>query len=415
MLAELITIGDEILIGQIVDSNSAWMAKKLNEIGIAVKQISSVSDDKQHILNALSEAKSRADIIIMTGGLGPTKDDITKKTLAGYFNAGIRRDEETLENIKRIFKKYTNRPMLDVNLAQADVPENCEVLLNEQGTAPGMWFNFEGKIYVSMPGVPFEMMHLMEERVLPRLQQAFSLPKILHKTILTAGLGESFLAQEIEDIEDALPPFIKLAYLPKLGQVRLRLSASGTDEEALNETVNDFADKIISRISGYVVAEDDIPLEKAITDFMAQKGLTLSLAESCTGGYVSSLITQHAGSSRVFQGGAVVYSNALKESVLGVKNTTLNEHGAVSGQTAKEMAEGAVRNFNTDYAVAITGVAGPDGGSPEKPVGTVWIAVADREKTLAKLFTFSNKRAQNIERSAISALTMLFQFLNKQL
>lgn len=415
MLAELITIGDEILIGQIIDSNSAWMAKKLNEIGIAVKQISSVSDDRQHILQALFEAKNRADVIIMTGGLGPTKDDITKKTLTGYFNTGMRRDDETLENIKRIFKKYTNRPMLDVNLAQADVPDICEVLLNEQGTAPGMWFDFEGKIYVSMPGVPFEMMHLMEERVLPRLQKAFSLPKILHKTILTAGLGESFLAQEIEHIEDSLPPFIKLAYLPKLGQVRLRLSASGTDEVALKNIVSEFAGKITSRLSNYIVAEEDIPLEKAITDFMAQKALTLSLAESCTGGYVSSLITQHPGSSRVFQGGAVVYSNALKESVLGVKKSTLNEHGAVSEQTVKEMAEGAVHNFNTDYAIAITGIAGPDGGTVEKPVGTVWIAVASREKTVAKLLTFSNKRAQNIERSAISALTMLFQCLNKQL
>ncbi|MBE7178986.1 MAG: competence/damage-inducible protein A [Mucilaginibacter polytrichastri] len=415
MRAELITIGDEILIGQIVDSNSAWMAQRLNEIGVMVKQISSVSDDREHILKALDEAAGRADVILITGGLGPTKDDITKKTLAQYFNVGMRRDEDTLANIRRIFARFTNRPMLDVNLAQADVPENATILLNEEGTAPGMWFAHNGKIFVSMPGVPFEMMHIMQQRVLPRLQENFRLPKILHKTLLTAGLGESFMAKEIEDIEDELPPFIKLAYLPNLGQLRLRLSAVGDNETALKTTVDDFARRITERVSKYIVADNDIPLELAVLNFMQQKKLTLSLAESCTGGYLSHLITRHAGSSAVFQGGGVVYSNALKSEILGVKETSLQSFGAVSEQVAREMAEGAIAHFNTDFSVSITGIAGPGGGTEEKPVGTVWIAVASRTQTHARKFTFSNKRLQNIERSAVSALTFLFQFLNGQL
>ncbi|MBE7174938.1 MAG: competence/damage-inducible protein A [Mucilaginibacter polytrichastri] len=415
MLAELITIGDEILIGQIVDSNSSWMAQRLNAIGVAVKQITSVSDQRDHILKALAEAATRAEVILMTGGLGPTKDDITKKTLAEYFGVGMRRDAPSLENIERIFKKYTNRPMLDVNRAQADVPENCEVLLNEQGTAPGMWFEHQNRIYVSMPGVPYEMNWLMDTHVLPRIRERFALPHILHKTILTAGLGESFLAQQIEDIENTLPQHIRLAYLPNLGQVRLRLSASGADATDLQNEVDFFARQIIEKLDTYIVAEEDIPLEVAIMKMLGEKGFTLSVAESCTGGYLSHLFTRHAGSSEVFQGGAVTYANTLKQLVLGVKNETLNEFGAVSEQTVREMADGARKNFYTSYAVAVSGIAGPGGGTPEKPVGTVWIAVSGPEKTVSRQFSFSNKRTQNIERSAVSALTLLFQMLNGRL
>lgn len=406
MFAEIITIGDEILIGQIVDTNSAWMAQQLNNAGISVKQISSVSDDKQHILTALAEAAERADIILITGGLGPTKDDITKNTLAEYFGVGMVENEAALNNVLRIFEKYT-RPMLEINRLQAQVPANCEVIVNKNGTAPGMWFNEDGKIYVSMPGVPFEMMYMMEEAVIPKLQSLFKLPVIIHKTILTVGEGESFLANRIADIEDSLPAHIKLAYLPKLGQVRLRLSGYGEDEAALTNDINKYASIIIERVGDFVVAEEDIPLEKAILNYMTENGLTLSVAESCTGGYISHLFTQHAGSSKVFFGGAISYSYELKESILGVKNETLWQYGAVSEETVTEMAEGALLNFKSDYAIAVTGIAGPDGGLPDKPVGTVWIAVASATKTVKKKFTFGSKRQQNIERSATSALFML--------
>jgi nicotinamide-nucleotide amidase len=412
MLAEIITIGDEILIGQIVDSNSAWIAQQLNAIGIRVKQISSVSDDAIHIVTALSEAKNRADVILLTGGLGPTKDDITKTTLAGYFGVGMVQNQEALDNVSRIFAKY-NRPLLEVNIRQADVPENCDIIINNNGTAPGMWFNHEGKIYVSMPGVPHEMMYMMEETVIPKLKSTFTLPSIVHKTILTVGEGESFLAEKIADIESALPAHIKLAYLPKLGSVRLRLSAFGENETALQNEIGIYATQLIERIGKSVVTDVDVPIEKAILDEMGAQNLTLSVAESCTGGYISHLYTQHPGSSKVFLGGAVSYAYELKESILGVTNETLWEHGAVSEETVVEMVEGALRNFKSDYAMAVTGVAGPDGGTEEKPVGTVWIAVANSQKTFAQKFVFGKKRMQNIERTAITAMGMLIKLLRE--
>ncbi|KIA91448.1 damage-inducible protein CinA [Pedobacter kyungheensis] len=412
MLAEIITIGDEILIGQIVDTNSAWMAKQLNLTGISVKQITSISDDEQHILDALAQAEQRADIILITGGLGPTKDDITKKTLAKYFNMGFRRDEAALEMVRQIFEKF-KRPLIDVNIQQADVPDGCEVIVNKNGTAPCMWFEKNNKIFVSMPGVPFEMMYLMDDEILPRLKHKFKLPAIVHKTILTANIGESFLAKEIEAIEDALPAHIKLAYLPKLGQVRLRLSAKGDDESKLKAEVEGFAKQIMAKVEKFVVIDEDIPLEKAILNVMDARGLTLSTAESCTGGYIAHLITQHPGCSSVYWGGAVTYAYELKESVLGVKPATLATFGAVSEETVREMSEGAVKHFKTDYALAVSGIAGPDGGTADKPVGTVWISVSSKDKTVAKLFNFSNKRLQNIERSAAAALTMLLNLLKE--
>jgi len=412
MFAEIITIGDEILIGQIVDTNSAWMAKQLNLIGIKVKQITSVSDDEAHIMEALQLAEERAEIILITGGLGPTKDDITKLTMAKHFGMGFRRDEETLKNVTNIFARL-NRPMIDVNIRQADVPDGCVVIQNKNGTAPCMWFDHHGKIFVSMPGVPHEMMYLMDEEILPRLKASFELPSIVHKTILTAGLGESFLAQQIAAIEESLPAHIKLAYLPRLGQVRLRLSASGANEEVLKAEVQTYAQQIIAELKSYVMVEDDVPLEKAILDLMTARKLTLSTAESCTGGYIAHLITQHPGCSAVYAGGAVSYSYELKESMLGVKPDTLNTFGAVSEQTVLEMAAGAVKHFNTDYAVAVSGIAGPDGGTAEKPVGTVWIAVASKIDVQAKVFKFGNKRIQNIERSASAALTMILSRLKQ--
>ncbi len=414
MLAEIITIGDEILIGQIVDTNSAWMATELSKVGVRVKQITSISDDAEHIVNALNEAQKRADIILITGGLGPTKDDITKYTLAKYFNMPLRLDEATLAHVKHFFDRI-NRPMLDSNIKQAEVPDGCTVITNKHGTAPCMWFDYNNKIIVAMPGVPFEMKYLMQDEIIPRITAKFSLPTIVHQTILTAGLGESFLAQEIADIEDALPKYIKLAYLPKLGQLRLRLSATGNDETKLRAEVASFTNQLVERLGKYVIQTDDVPFEKAILDIMAENRLTLSVAESCTGGYISHLFTQHAGSSAVFQGGGVTYSNELKKLILGVKESTLLAFGAVSEATVKEMALGALKNFDTDYAIAVTGVAGPDGGTAEKPVGTVWIAVANKNGIEAKLYNFTSMRTQNIERSAVAAFTILFAQLKQYL
>src|SRR5690606_3542574 len=318
----------------------------------------------------LKSASERAEVILITGGLGPTRDDITKKTLAEYFGVGFRRDEQALENVYQIFKRYSG-PVLEMNKKQADVPENCTVLQNKNGTAPGMWFEQEGKVYVSMPGVPFEMMYMMEEEVLPRLQQRFDFSAIVHQTILTAGIGESFLAKLIEPAEDALPPHIRLAYLPKPGQVRLRLSAYGENETLLQAQVEEAAKQIKALAGGYVIAAEDKPLEKIILDFMQERKLTLTTAESCTGGYISHLLTQHPGSSAVFLGAAVSYSNQLKQNMLGVNPAVLEQFGAVSEETVKAMAEGALRTFHSDYAVSVSGIAGPDGGTAAKPVGTV--------------------------------------------
>ncbi|MEO5911810.1 MAG: competence/damage-inducible protein A [Pelobium sp.] len=413
MQAELITIGDEILIGQVLDSNSAWMASELNKIGVKVKQITSVSDDEHHILEALQSAEERADVILITGGLGPTKDDITKKTLSKYFSSKeMILHQPTLDVVEKIFKKY-KAPLLEVNKQQAMVPENCEVLLNDQGTAPAMLFRKEAKIFVSMPGVPYEMMNLMSTQVLPLIKQEFNLPAIYHETILTAGVGESFLAEKISDIEDRLPAHIKLAYLPKLGSVRLRLSTASHASEEVKKELKAFSKQIIDRIPDFLVAQEDVPIEKVILDMMEESHLTLSIAESCTGGYISQLITQHPGCSAVFEGGAVVYSYKMKTKLLGVKNKTLDYYGAVSEETILEMVQGCLKNFNTDYAIAVSGIAGPGGALRDKPVGTVWIAVANKDKVVAKKFQFGNKRLQNIERSAMAAMNLLFRLLKE--
>ncbi len=412
-VAEIITIGDEILIGQIVDSNSAWMAVELNKIGIKVKQISSVSDDAEHIMNALAEAESRADIILITGGLGPTKDDITKKTMAVYFHSSRMVNHQPTLDLVTTFFTRRNLPLTESNILQAQVPDNCEVLLNENGTAPCMLFRKGNKMFISMPGVPFEMMALMTDKVLPEISKQYQLPSIYHKSILTAGIGESFLADKIASVENSLPEYIKLAYLPKLGMVRLRLSSTVHASEELIQEIEDYALQIKNLIPEFWITDKDIALEQAILQMMEAQNLSLSVAESCTGGFISHLFTQHAGSSAVFEGGGIVYSNKLKQSLLGVKEETLANFGAVSEETAIEMAKGAINNFATDYAIAVTGIAGPGGGTADKPVGTVWIAVANHYETIAQKFTFNNKRLQNIERSAMASLYMLLKLLKK--
>lgn len=414
MTAEIITIGDEILIGQIVDTNSAWIAQQLNRIGIALVQITSIADQGDAIRQALSSATSRADIILCTGGLGPTKDDVTKQTLATYFNTTLVRDVDVLAHVESIFKKF-NRPMLEVNNRQADVLANARVLHNETGTAPGMWIEENEKIYIIMPGVPTEMKYLMQNEVLPKLQGLPNQYAISHRSILTAGIGESFLAEKLHSFEEDLPPHIHLAYLPKFGQVRLRLTGSSLMEQALEKEMEAYSSTLMELVKPYFVGEGDVLLEQQLLTRLKNHQLSLSTAESCTGGYLSHLITSLPGSSAVFKGGVVSYSNELKEQVLGVQASTLAAYGAVSEQVALEMALGAQKNFKTDYSMAITGIAGPDGGTDDKPVGTVWIAVAGKEGAKAKLFNFGKIRLPNIERSAANALVMLFYLLKEEL
>lgn len=412
MFAEIITIGDEILIGQILDSNSAWLAARLNEAGISVVQITSIGDDPELLKRTLDEASRRASVIIMTGGLGPTKDDKTKLALCEYFGSKLEVNEAALENVKNIFSRY-NRPLLNVNIRQAEVPAGCTVLLNRQGTAPGMWFEKEGNVFVSLPGVPFEMTGLAAEHVIPMLKEYFrdSLQSIIHKTIITAGIGESFLAEIVAPVENALPPHIRLAYLPRPGMVRLRLSAYGRESLELENELNGYASRILELAGDHVIAEEDLPIAEIVLRRLKSLKRTLVTAESCTGGYIAHLLTSIPGSSAVFTGSVVTYSNEMKTRLLGVQELTLLNSGAVSRETVSEMARGAVERLEADYSIACSGIAGPEGGTPGKPVGTVWIAVAGKDKLHAEKFSFQGKRAVIIERAAIAALGLLFRFL----
>ncbi len=410
MNAEIITIGEEILIGQIIDTNSAWMAQELGLIGVRIKQISSVSDIAGEIIEALRLAETRVDLILITGGLGPTKDDITKKTLASYFGSGWKIDQDSLENVKSIFARFS-MPLLEVNIKQAEVPDNCEAIFNTKGTAPGMWFEVRNKIFVSMPGVPHEMMAMMSLSVLPKILSRGQLPAIVHQTLLTAGLGESFLAQKLETVENALPDHIKLAYLPKLGQVRLRLSAYGNSKSDLQREVDAWTDKIMKIVAEYIIWKGDGTLSQAILERLQKNNKTLVTAESCTGGYIAKEITSIPGSSKSFLGGVVPYSNDLKKKLLGVNQDTLDRFGAVSEEVVREMAMGAILNLGGDYALVTSGIAGPGGGSPEKPVGTTWVAWGSKDKIETKKFSFGKDRLINIERSATVALTHLLGFL----
>lgn len=406
MKAEIISIGDELLIGQVVNTNASWMASELNKAGINVVHIAAVSDEKIAITNALDQASVRADIVLLTGGLGPTKDDITKHTLADYFGAGFVFHEPTFQHIKSLFeaRSYMLTP---VNKQQAEIPDNCTPLFNCNGTAPGMWFEKRGKVFVSMPGVPFEMRLLVSEQVIPRLREKFQLEHIFHKTIMTHGLGESWLAGKISDWTDSLPESIKLAYLPQPGIVRLRLSASGPDKTALENEVNKYCKSLHTYIPKAIFGYDDISLEEVVGQLLLKNKQTLATAESCTGGYIAHLITSIAGSSDFFKGAIVSYSNEVKNEQLGVNSLILEESGAVSQDVIEAMALGAKQNLKTDFALATSGIAGPGGGTDEKPVGTVWIALAGPKGVQSKLFHFGEHRGRNIRRSALSALNML--------
>jgi nicotinamide-nucleotide amidase len=405
--AEIITIGDEILIGQIIDTNSAWIAQQLNAIGINVYQISSVSDNKSHIVNSLDLASSRADLIIVTGGLGPTRDDITKQTITGYFNSKLVRSEKVLAHIHRLLEP---RGVIinEMNICQADLPDNCQVLHNACGTAPGMWFERNGKVYVFMPGVPFEMKSIVSEELLPRLKKYFKTSSIVHRTLMLQGIAESMLAQMIEPWEIQLPSSIKLAYLPSPGLIRLRLTAKGDDKEVLTHLINQEVEKLLPAIQAWHYADNDEPLEVTIGNLLKNNKLTLASAESCTGGKIASLITSVPGSSEYYKGTVVAYANEIKVSALKVSSKVIEKNGAVSQPVVEEMAQNIIKLFGVDFAVATSGIAGPDGGTPEKPVGTVWIAVASKENVISHLFSLGDtNRERNIQRSSISALNEL--------
>jgi nicotinamide-nucleotide amidase len=406
MKAEIITIGDEILIGQIVDTNSAWIAEQFNLNGIEIYQITSVHDNHRHILEAIKKAEEKTDLVIITGGLGPTKDDITKNALCEYFDTRLVFHEPTFENIQTRFTKL-NIDINKLNRDQALVPESCTVLPNKAGTAPGLWFEKNNTCFVSVPGVPFEMKYLVEAEILPRLRASGKTKAIFHKTILTQGIPESMLAIQLEQWEDELPVHIKLAYLPSPTGVRLRLSALGNDENLLRAQVEDEIGKLQKIIPENIYGYNNETMAEVIGRMLVEKGKTLAVAESCTGGYISHLVTSVPGSSNYFKGGVTAYSNAVKQNLLGVSENSLVEFGAVSEQVAKEMALGVKKALQADFAVATTGIAGPDGGTPEKPVGTVWIAVAGEKKVFASKFVFGDNRERNIVRSAQTALQIL--------
>ncbi len=409
MLAEIITIGDELLIGQVIDTNSAFIAQTLNNIGASIYQITSVQDDRAHILQAFKDAESRVDIIIITGGLGPTKDDITKKTIAEYFNDTLVRDVAVTKNIEEIWKKYVRQTLLQINKDQALVPSKATVLMNELGTAPGMWLEKEEKTFVSLPGVPFEMKKLLVSKVIPKLKEKYQFPFILHKTLLTYGLGESTVAKRIEAWEDALPENIRLAYLPRLGSVRLRLSSKGFNPEEVQKNINDQIQKVLPLIEdAFVGFEDEAKsLEMLIANRLTQSGKTLAIAESCTGGDLAEQFTSNAGASAYFNGGVVTYATASKTKVLGVPKELIEKHSVVSAEVVEAMAKSVRDLFNSDYGVATTGNAGPSKGDSDADVGTVFIAIASKDSIVSQSFMLGSARKRVIKKAVNKALEML--------
>lgn len=404
--AEIITIGDELLIGQTIDTNSAWMGMQLSMRGIRVNRITSVSDRREDIISALDEALGRAPLVLVTGGIGPTSDDITKQTLAEYFGTKLVINHDVLAEVTgRITSR--NLEMNDNNRRQALVPECCRVLSNHAGTAPGMLFEKDGRIVVSMPGVPSEMRHIMEEHVLPMVSSLSGNNTIIHRNIMTFGTFEAKLAERLEGFEKDLPAIVKLAYLPAHGVIKLRLTGTGDNTEKVRMTVDEQVRKLYMVIPDVIYGEGEVTLEETVGKLLLDNHLTVSTAESCTGGTIASMITRVSGSSAWFRGSVVAYDNSIKTGVLGVDPEIISRHGAVSEETVKAMAEGIRRLAVTDFAVAVTGIAGPTGGTPEKPVGTVWIAVASSGGVIAEKHRFADDRQINISRSASTALNML--------
>lgn len=408
MNAEIITIGDEILIGQIVDTNSAFLGKELNKIGVSIYQITSIQDEKSHILKALKEAEQNVDIIIITGGLGPTKDDITKHTLCEYFNDTLIENKEVLNHVETIFKKYIKRPMVDSNRLQALVPSKAKILTNKYGTAPGMWFEKNNKIFISMPGVPFEMKGLVKAEVIPELKKRYNFPCIMHKTILTNGLGESTIAKRIEVFENNLPDFIKLAYLPNLGRVRLRLSAKHIDKAKVEAEMQKQVNLLLPYIKDVFVGyEDENSIETIIGKQLADLDKTLSVAESCTGGSIAEAITSKPGASKYFKGSVVSYATESKVNILNVSENDIQKHSVISKQVVEAMAKGVLELYKSDYAISTTGNAGPTKGDSDADVGTVWIAIATKNSVNSQVFNFGNLRERVIKKATNKAFEML--------
>ena len=455
--ASIITIGDELLIGQTIDTNSAWMAEELNKIGVWVRRKVTVGDVWEEIWNALDEERSKSDIILITGGLGPTADDITKPLLCKYFGDRLVKDEKVLKHIIYLFEHVYHRPMplLESNRKQAEVPDTCTVLMNEQGTAPGMWFQApsnspkggelasaqgqlieniseekktptsglsarvafpfgegrDGAVFISLPGVPNEMKGLMTKEVLPRLQKHFSLPVILHQSLLTAGVGESVLAEHIREWEEKLPSHMKLAYLPQFGMVKLRITATADERNKLEKEMEEQFAVLKNLVKEWLVIDEDMTMPQAVAKLLKERKETVGTAESCTGGYLAHLLSRDPGSSSNYIGSIVSYDNKVKEDVLDVSHKTIESLGAVSEETIMQMAKGGLEQLKSDYIIATSGIMGPDGGSENKPVGTVWIAVGNKKEIISKQFLFRFDRSRNIEQTALTALNMLRKFI----
>lgn len=413
MEATLITVGDEILIGQVIDTNSAWMGQELNYRGIKVHEIISISDTREAILDAIKRAFEQTDLILMTGGLGPTKDDITKKTLAEYYEVGMTFHQPTYDYILSFFKKLKKEPT-EAHREQCFMPNNATLLRNKMGSAPGMWFDEGGKVLISMPGVPYEMKSIMVEEAFPKIKKRFAAMPIAHRTILTIGEGETRIAARMEAFEENLPEEVKIAFLPNLGMVRVRLTATGKDESLLNEMLDRKVKELQGVIPELIFGYETDTIQNVIRKNFVEKGKTLATAESCTGGYIAHMITSVPGSSAYFKGGTIPYSNELKEKMLGVQAATLKEHGAVSEQTVIEMLAGTLSLSGADIAVAVSGIAGPGGGTPEKPVGTVWLAVGDKNGTETRKLELWKDRLKNIEYTTILAFNMIRKFLKNK-
>ncbi len=408
--AEIITIGDEILYGQILDTNSQWISLELDKIGVKTIRKSSVGDQRDEIVQILVEAQQRADIVFITGGLGPTKDDLTKNILADFFQCPLAYHPGALADVTDFFAKR-GRELSDINRDQALLPTKCTFIPNKQGTAPAMWFNEQDTIWVSMPGVPFEMKAIMETEILPRISTHFKLPVIVHQIRKVVGIGESYLSDLIQDWELQLPSHLHLAYLPSLGIVKLRLTGFGEDKEQLNAAIDDAFNKVMPLIQSYVFGRENDELARVVGQLLIEKQATLSVAESCTGGYLAHQFTQHSGSSAYFQGGIVSYANEVKVNQLGVSQEILDLDGAVSDTCVMAMAAGARKQLGTTYALATSGIAGPDGGTEDKPVGTIWIALAHPEGVIARKLTQGGTRIQNIHLSSLTAINLLRRYL----
>lgn len=408
--AEIITIGDEILYGQILDTNTQWISLELDKIGIKTIRKSSVGDQRDEIVQIFEEAQKRADIVFITGGLGPTKDDLTKKILADFFNCPLAYHPDALADVTDFFAKR-GRELSDINRDQALLPTKCTFIPNKQGTAPAMWFNEQNTIWISMPGVPFEMKAIMETEVLPRIVTHFKLPVIVHQIRKVVGIGESYLSDLIQDWELQLPAHLKLAYLPSLGIVKLRLTGFGQDKVQLHQNIDAEFEKVMPLIKGFVFGREKDELAAVVGQLLVSNQATLAVAESCTGGYLAHQFTQHSGSSAYFQGGIISYANDVKEHQLGVSKAILETDGAVSEACVKAMAEGARKQLDTTYALATSGIAGPDGGTEEKPVGTIWIALAHPNGVITRKLTQGGTRIQNIHLSSLTAINLLRRYL----